>query len=135
MAYNNVLRSLNAIAASALNQYVCVTPDTTTANQVSVASTQNLEVLGVVYQATVPTYGYAVNIAREGEVKVYFAASCGAGIRVSVASTNGAVGPAVASGPAASGVTTARVYSVGYTMEAHAAGDLGTIILDPREIV
>lgn len=135
MAWNNVLRSLPKIAASALNQYVCVTNDATTDNQVSVASTPNLDAIGVVYQATVPTYGYAVNIAVEGEVKVYFAASTGAGARVGVASTNGAVGPVNPSGPAPSGAGTARIYSIGFTESPHAAGDLGTVHLDPRQIV
>jgi hypothetical protein len=134
MAFNNVLRSLDAIAASALNQYVAVTGDTTTNNQVSVASASGLDAIGVVYQATVPTYGYAVNIARLGEVKILFAASTGAFARVVVASTNGAVGPVIATGAAPSGAT-ARVYSLGYSPEAHAAGDYGTIVLDPREIV
>lgn len=135
MAWQNVTRSEPKIAASALNQYVVVTPDTTTDNQVQVASTQNLDAIGVVYQATVPTYGYAVNIAVEGYVKVYFAASTGAGARVGVASTNGAVGPVIPSGPVPSGPATARIYSVGRALEAHAAGDIGVIRLDPREIV
>ena len=135
MAWLNVVRSEDKIAASALNQYVVVTPDTTVDNQVSVASTQNLDAIGVVYQATVPTYGYAVNVAVEGYVKVYFAASTGAGARVGVASTNGAVGPLNPSGPAPSGAGTARLYSIGRAVESHSAGDLGTIFLDPRQIV
>lgn len=134
MAWNNVLRSLPKIAASALAQYVVVTPDLTTDNQVTVASANGLDAIGVTYQATVPTYGYAVNVAVEGEVKVWFAASCGPGARVAVASNNGAVGPIIATGAAASGAT-ARTYSIGFTETGHAAGDLGTIHLDPREVV
>lgn len=135
MAWINVLRSLPKINASAIGQYLCVTPDTTTDNQVTVASTPNLDCIGVTYTASLATYGYACNVAVEGEVKVWFAASTGAGARVGVASTNGAVGPVNPSGPAPSGAGTARIYSVGFTETAHAAGDLGTIHLDPRQIV
>lgn len=134
MAFNNVVRTLDCIAASNLAQYVVVTPDTTTNNQVVLASANGFDAIGVVYQATVATGGQAVNIAYDGDVKVMFAASCGPGQRVGVASTNGAVGPLIATGAAPSGAT-ARVYSIGISMEAHAAGDLGTIRLNTREFI
>lgn len=135
MAWNNVRRSQGAIAASALAQYVVVTPDTSTDNQVFTAGSANVDAIGVVFQATVPTYGYAVNVAIEGEVKCYVAASVGAGARVSVASANGAIGPAVYPAAAPSGAAAGRLYSIGRIIDAAAAGDLATIVLDPREIV
>lgn len=135
MAWNNVVRSLDAIAASALAQYVCVTFDSSTDNQVFTAGSANVDAIGVVYQATVPTYGYAVNIAMEGFVKCYVAASVGAGARVSVASANGAIGPVVYPAAAPSGAAGARSYSIGRILAAAAAGDLATIELDPREVV
>lgn len=134
MAWNNVLRSYDAIAASNLNQYVVVTGDTTTNNQVLVASSSGLEPVGVVFQATVASFGLAVNIARLGEVKVFFAASTGPWADVAVASTNGAVGPVIPTGAAASGAS-ARTWVIGQSPEAHAAGDLGVVILNIRELI
>jgi hypothetical protein len=133
MAWKNEGFVLPKIAASAIAQCVCVKGDTTTDNQVFVAGANTDDVIGVTI-ATVPTYGLSVGVQVEGVAKVLVAASVGAGVRVSVASSNGAIGPVAA--PASSGVPVgAPVYSLGVIQEARGAGEYGSVFIDPREIV
>lgn len=127
-----------AVAASALAQYVAVAKDFTVDGQVITAGSVGQDVAGV-NQASVPSYGLAANVVIEGYSKIIMAASTGAGARVAVASTNGAVGPITGSGLAtalgsALGAAGAR-YSIGVLQEARAAGEIGTILVDPRQVI
>ena len=137
MAFNNVIYEESKIAASAIAQYVVVTPDTTTDNQCFVAGGNTVDAIGVT-TATVPTYGYEVPIAVQGWVKCRVAASLGAGARVSVASANGAIGPLAAVGfvgqPSLPIASQIPKYGIGRALNAAAAGDFTTIYLNPREV-
>lgn len=139
MSWQNVKNTLPKIAASALAQYVVVQGDTTTDEQVYTAGSNNVDLIGVSL-ASVPTYGYAAAIAVEGVVKILVAASVGANARVTVASSNGAIGPISASGVLPSGVGPSGNeqlprYSIGVTQSARAAGEYASVFLDPREII
>lgn len=132
MAWKNEQTVLPKIAASALAQYICVKNDTVD-DQVFTAGANTDDVIGVSL-ATVATYGYSAGIQVEGVAKVLVCASVGAGARVSIGSSNGAIGPVAA--PASSGVPVgAPVYSLGVIQEARAAGEYGSVFLDPREVV
>lgn len=138
MSWQNVKQTLPQIAASAVGMYVVVKKDATTDSQVVTAGSQNDDAIGISL-ATVPTYGYAIPVAVEGVTKVLVIASSGAGARMSVGSTNGGVIPVIASGLAtglgsALGAQGIR-YSVGVLQEARAAGEFGSLFIDPREIV
>lgn len=131
MAWKNEGTLLPKIAASALAQCICVTLDTVN-DQVYTAASNNIDAIGVTV-ATVPTYGYSAAVQVDKVAKVLVAASVGPG-RVSVASSNGAIGPVAA--PASSGVPVGTpVYSIGYINEARAAGEYASVFIDPREIV
>ena len=139
MSWQNVKQTLPKIAASAIAQYVVVANDPTTDSQVLTAGSVGQDQIGVSL-ATVPTYGYSIPIAVEGVTKILVAASVGAGARVAVASTNGAIGPIAASGVLASGVGPSGTmqptrYSIGVIQEARAAGEYGSVFIDPREII
>lgn len=132
MAWKNEGLVLPKIAASNIAQYVCVKNDTVN-DQVIVAGANSDDVIGV-SQASVPTYGMALGVQVDKVAKVLVAASVGAGARVSVASTNGGIGPVAA--PASSGVPVGTpVYSLGVIQEARAAGEYGSVFIDPRQIV
>lgn len=133
MSWQNVKLTLPKIAASAIGMYVPVVGDATVDGQVVAAATVSQDTIGVSL-ATVPTYGYGIPIAVEGVTKMLVAASVGANARVGVASTNGGIGPVTATGAAPSGAT-ARIYSIGITQEARAAGEYASVFIDPREIV
>lgn len=142
MAANNQGFTVPAIAASAIPQYVPVKglpAGSSVDNTVVQAAAVTDDVLGVTIAST-PTYGYAVAVQVSGEVKMLFAASCGAISRVAVASTNGGVGPVAASGILASGVGAsgtiqAARYSIGWVKTNVGAGEYGTVVLDPREVI
>lgn len=97
----------------------------------------NGEIIGLTI-ATVPTYGDPVAVVLSGRAKAICAASVGAGALVGVASTNGALGPVLPSGITAhigSGGDVAARYAVGRTLKAYAAGDVMTVIVDPRQVI
>ena len=73
-------------------------------------------------------------VVTDGKAKAVCGASVGAGARVAIASTNGALGPAAAAGGAGGASLGAR-YQVGLTLRAYAAGDIMTVLLDPGQIV
>lgn len=119
-------------AASALAAFVPVTLDTVN-DQVVLADSTGDDVIGLTI-ATVATYGYSVAVVTDGKAKAVCGASVGAGARVAIASTNGALGPAAAAGGAGGASLGAR-YQVGLTLRAYAAGDIMTVLLDPGQIV
>lgn len=134
MAWKNEGMVLPKITASAIGQYVVVTADTTTDNQVFVAGSANVDGIGV-SQASVPTYGLAIGVQVEKVSKILVVASVGAGARVSVASANGGIGPAVYPAAAPSGAAAAKSYSIGVIQEARLPGEYGSVFIDPRELV
>jgi hypothetical protein len=138
MSWQNVKQTLPGVAASAVAMYAVLKRDLTVDNQYFTAGSVNDDAVGISL-ATVPTYGYAVPVAVEGVTKVLVIASSGAGARMSVGSTNGGVIPVIPSGLATSigsalGVQGLR-YSIGVLQEARAAGEYGSLFIDPREIV
>lgn len=138
MSWSRVTETSPKVAASAIAQYVVVSGDTAVDSQAFTAGSVGQDAFGI-SQATVPTYGYPLDVAVGGYSKVYVAASVGANSRVAVASTNGAVGPIVGSGLAtalgsALGAAGAR-YSIGVIQEARAAGEIGTVFIDPRQVI
>lgn len=138
MSWKNEKLILPKIAASAIAQYVVVTNDLTTDEQVITAGSSNVEAIGIT-NATVPTWALAAGVVVEGVTKVLVVASTGAGARVGVASSNGGVGPVIGSGMAtalgsALGAAGAR-YAIGTLQEARAAGEFGSVHLDPRQVV
>lgn len=141
MSHKNEGFTLTKIAASAVPQYVAVTAVVGTGagdNAYCVAASCNVDVLGLSI-ATVPTYGYEGAVVVGGITKGWVIASAGAGARMMVGSTNGGLIPITASGLAtalgsALGAQGLR-FAVGILQEARAAGEYGSIHLDPRQIV
>lgn len=103
---------------------------------VVLAASENLPVLGLM-TATGASVGNAYAVALAGEAKAIAAASLGAGAQVGVASTNGALGPLAYAGPThvASGGSIQPRFIVGKAKRAAAAGDIFTVLLDPRQIL
>lgn len=138
MAWKNEGQVLPKITASAIAQYVVVQGDATTDEQVFVAGTCNVIPVGV-SQASVPTYGLSIGVQVDKVAKVLVVASVGANALVMVASSNGGIGPASWPAAAPSGGATAgaagRAYAIGIIQSARAAGEYGSVFLDPREIV
>lgn len=138
MAHVDILQGLPFTAASALGQYVVVTGDSTTKEQVFAAGSVTADPLGVTI-ATTPSYGLAADVVVSGVVKINVAASLGAFARVGVASLNGAIGPVGASGLGTSlgsalGAGIPR-YSVGIAVGPALPGEYVSVYLDPRQII
>jgi hypothetical protein len=131
VAGENVLFNLNAISASDLAQYVPV-KQIASDNVFGLAATTTDDIIGV-SQASSATYGSPVPVAFYGISKVLCGASIGAGARVGIASTNGAVGPIIPTGAAASGAI--RTYVLGRSLKAAAPGDYLEVVLDPTELI
>ncbi|MCL4836422.1 MAG: hypothetical protein KJ058_00465 [Thermoanaerobaculia bacterium] len=97
----------------------------------------NEDVIGLTI-ATGASVGNTVGVAVAGYAKAVAAASLGAGCRVGVASTNGALGPVGASGLAAHVASAGAVepkFQVGRALEAAAAGAIFTVLVDPQQIL
>lgn len=141
MSHKNEGQTFTGIAASAIPAYVPLTRTVGTGaqdNAVAIAASANQDVVGMSI-ATVPTYGYEVAVVVSGITKALVIASSGAGARMMVGSVNGGVIPVTASGLATSlgsalGALGAR-YSIGTLQEARAAGEYGSIAIDPRQLV
>jgi len=132
-------------AASAMAQWVPVGP-AAAGSQLSetvipLADTTVLP-LGI-NTATIPTYGGAAAVAIKGQQAYGIAAaSLGMGAQVAIASTNGALGPVVASGipaiasgvPAAVAAVAAR-FAVGRALKNAATGDYFPILVDPAQVI
>lgn len=103
---------------------------------VPVAST-NEDVLGLT-TATGASVGNSLAVVIGGEAKAIAGASLGAGCRVGLASTNGALGPIGASGLPAhvgSGGAIEPKFQVGRAKRAAAAGATFTVLVDPQQIL
>lgn len=128
------------VAGSAVGQGVAVKmPIASSRNEVVIPAAAVTDDLVGLTIATQATYGYEVAVLVSGVGKARAAASVGAGAKVGVASTNGALGPVLASGTLASfgasaGLQPAR-YVVGRALTAAAAGEYFAVLLDPAEIV
>lgn len=138
MSWQNVKQTLPGIAASALAMYAVVKKDVTTDSQYFTAGSALDDQVGISL-ATVATYGYVFPVAVEGVTKVLVIASAGAGARMTVGSTNGGVIPIAASGLAtalgsALGAQGLR-FSIGVLQEARAAGEFGSLFIDPRQVI
>jgi hypothetical protein len=102
------------------------------------ADSNTQDVIGLT-RATVGTYGEAAAVVVGGVAKAIAAASLGAGVRVAIASTNGALGPLTPSGlstalGSALGAAGAR-FVVGRSLHAAAAGAVFSVLLDPGQII
>ena len=140
MAYKNPGLTLPMTAASAIGAHLPVFMNIASSRDevVVLAVANTSDVIGMT-QATVASAGYEVGVVVSGVAKAIAAASLGAGVRVAVASTNGALGPLQPSGIAtalgsALGAAGAR-FVVGRSLTAAAAGDIFSILLDPCEII
>jgi hypothetical protein len=120
-------------AASAVGYGVAVMGDITTKEQAFPAGSVGAIQLGLSIAST-PTYGYSLAVVRSGVAKAVAAASLGAFAPVGPGSTNGALGPVIATGAAASG-TGARTYVSGMALEAAVAGQYFAVLLDPQQLV
>lgn len=140
MAHYDHGKVLPMIAGSALAQGAAVfMPIASSRNEVVIpAASAGNDQLGLAI-ATVATYLNEVGVLIEGVGKSRAAASVGAGALVAPASTNGHLGPALASGVLASngasaGMAPAR-YVVGRALTAADAGEYFAVLVTPRQIV
>lgn len=132
MAGYDILFTIDGYSASNLGQYLPVKLVTgATGRYFVLCTTTGDDVIGV-SQASAATYGTPVPVAKDGITKALFAASCGVGARVAVASTNGGLGPQTLSGVGAG--SGPAVFSVGRAYEPAAAGGIYMVVLDPSEV-
>jgi hypothetical protein len=125
MAWTQHKHVLPRQAASAIRDYVPVKAAGADTAVLAAAATD--QVLGFTI-ASAASPGDSLAVVHQGVVKALCAASVGAGVEVSVASTNGGLGP-VAAG--ASGVDR---QAVGISQGAAAAGEIFSVLLRPRNI-
>lgn len=140
MAYTGKQESQSLKVASAMGAYLPVfMPIASSVDETVVpANSVTQDVVGLT-RATVGTYGVPAAIVVGGIAKAVAAASLGAGARVGIASTNGALGPVTPSGlstalGSALGAAGAR-FQVGRALHAAAAGAFFSVLLDPAEII
>lgn len=129
MAHYNHHMSIPMKAASAFGFGVALMGDTTTKEQVLPAGSVGAPQIGI-SNATCAAAEEA-EVIVQGVVKAIACASLGAFARVAPGSVNGALGPYVPTGGAASG-DVARSYTIGQALEPAAAGQIFSVLIDPR---
>lgn len=140
MAHYDHGRVLPFVAGSAIAQGAAAQmPIASSRNEVVIpAASSGQDMIGLTI-ATQATYGLEVSILIDGVGKARAAASVGAGALVAPASTNGHLGPVLASGALASfgasaGLQPAR-YAVGRSLVAAAAGEYFAVLVQPRQVI
>jgi hypothetical protein len=134
MSFTRVTDALSLTAASAVRQYVPVT--LSGAEKVIPVGSVGQRVIGVTL-ASAAANGVVAVAHRPGDVvKCLAVATVTAGQRVAIASTNGGVGPIVASGIASGAPAAAPPrYAIGDSLVAAVAGDYFAVRLDPSQII
>jgi hypothetical protein len=134
MAHKNEGFNLPLKAASAIAQYVPVTPvpaGSSLSETVYRAGSVNDMPLGFTV-ATIATYGLEAAVQINGVVKGIAGASLGAGALVGVGSTNGILIPLV---PSAAATAMALRWAAGVALKNAAAGDYFPVLVKPDQIV
>jgi hypothetical protein len=126
MAWTQHKHTLPKQAASAIRDYVPV-KETAVAEKVVLAASNIDQVIGFTI-ASAASPGDSLAVVHGGVVKAVAGASLGYGAEVSVASTNGALGPAPA------GASGFDRQAVGVSQGAAAAGEIFSVLIRPRGI-
>lgn len=125
MAFTVNQFTLPKVAASTIGAHLAVRTSASTADEVVVVATSNVNTFLGLTTATGASVGNPVPIVYDGVAKAVAGASVGLGADVGVASTNGALGPIASA---------ATQFRVGISQTAAAAGEIFSVLLRPERV-